>query len=122
MRKLVQAGLWFLQVALMLMFLAAGGGKFGQSAWPRMFAHWGYPDRFYLVIGTIEVIAGLALVVPRTAAPAALTLLVIMIGAGITHLTHNEAHRLPQILVMSTMLALVAYGRWSSAFRRRTRP
>jgi putative oxidoreductase len=118
MQKVGRIGLWILQIALMLMFLAAGGGKFGQSAWPRMFAHWGYPNHFYLVVGAIEVIAGLALLVPRTATPAALTLLVIMIGAGITHLTHNEAHRLPQILVMSTMLALVAFGRWPSAFRR----
>jgi uncharacterized membrane protein YphA (DoxX/SURF4 family) len=121
MHRLARIGLWILQVALMLMFLIAGGGKFGQSAWPRMFARWGYPDHFYLVIGAIEVIAGLALLVPRTATPAALMLLVIMIGAGITHLTHNEAHRLPQILVMSTMLATVAYGRWSLAFWQKTR-
>jgi uncharacterized membrane protein YphA (DoxX/SURF4 family) len=121
MHKLARIGLWVLQAALMLMFLAAGGGKFRQSAWPRMFAHWGYPDHFYLVIGAIEVIAGMALLVPGTAAPAALTLLVIMIGAGMTHFTHGEMHRLPQILVMSLMLAIVAYGRWPPALSRKKR-
>jgi uncharacterized membrane protein YphA (DoxX/SURF4 family) len=121
MHKLARIGLWVLQTALMLMFLAAGGGKFWQPAWPRMFARWGYPDHFYLVIGAIEVVAAMALLVPGTAAPAALTLLVIMIGAGMTHLTHDEIHRLPQILVMSLMLAIVAYGRWPPVFRRKTR-
>jgi uncharacterized membrane protein YphA (DoxX/SURF4 family) len=104
------------------MFLLAGGSKFRGPAWQRMFARWGYPDHFYLVIGVIEVIAALALLVPRTAAPAALALIVVMIGAGLTHILHDEAHRLPQIAVMSAMLIAVAYGRWRESIWNKRKP
>jgi putative oxidoreductase len=107
--------LWLCQVALAVMFLGAGGRKFTSPMWPRMFARWGYPDHFYLVIGTLEVACALALLVPRTAAPAAVMLIVIMIGAGVTHALHGEWQRLPQIAVMSALLVAVAYGRWSNA-------
>ena len=44
----------------------------------------GYPDHFYLIVGAVEVAAGLALLVPQLASPASLVLIVIMIGAGAT--------------------------------------
>ncbi len=107
--------LWVCQVALALMFLGAGIRKFTSPMWARMFARWGYPDDFYLVIGALEVAGALALLVPRTAAPAAIVLIVIMIGAGVTHALHGEWQRLPQIAVMSALLVAVMYGRWSHA-------
>jgi putative oxidoreductase len=115
MTRLRIVSLWFCQVALAALFLAAGAAKFTSPLWPRMFARWGYPDHFYLVIGALEVAGALALLVPRTAAPAALLLIVIMIGAGATHALHDEWQRLPQIAVMSAMLVAVTYGRWSNA-------
>jgi putative oxidoreductase len=87
-----------------------------------MFARWGYPDHFYLVIGAVEVAAGLALLVPRLAAPAAILLIVVMIGAGATHVVHDELQRLPQIVVMSLMLGVVALGRRRNPFWRRRVP
>ena len=81
-----------------------------------MFARWGYPDHFYLVIGAVEVAAGLALLVPRLAASAAAILIVVMIGAGATHVLHNEQRRLPEIAVLIVMLGLVAYGRRADAY------
>ena len=119
MHKLGRIALWVCQAALALMFVAAGGAKFGSPTWQRMFERWGYPDHFYLVVGVIEVSAGWALLVPRLASPASLVLIVIMIGAGATHAMHSEEHRLPQILVMSLLLGLVAYGRWSQALWRK---
>jgi putative oxidoreductase len=107
--------LWICQVALALLFLRAGWTKFTSPLWPRMFARWGYPDDFYLVIGTLEVAGALALLVPRTAAPAAVMLIVIMIGAGVTHALHGEWQRLTEIAVISVMLVAVTYGRWSDA-------
>jgi putative oxidoreductase len=119
MRVLARGVLWLFQVVLAAMFLGAGVAKFSAPAWARMFARWGYPDYFYLVIGILEVAAGIALLVPRTAAPAALLLIVIMIGAGLTHALHGELHRLPQIVIMTTLLGVVAYARWSDAIRRK---
>jgi putative oxidoreductase len=122
MRRFGWIGLWLCQVALALMFLFAGGNKFRGTAWPRMFARWGYPDHFYIVVGIIEVVAAILLFVPRLSAFAALTLIVIMIGAGFTHALHGEEQRLPQIFIMSLMLGVVAYGRWSQAMWKTTRP
>ena len=122
MQRVLQVAVWLCQAMLAAMFLFAGSAKFTRPVWARMFARWGYPDDFYLLIGAVEVVAGAALLVPRLAAPAALVLLVVMIGAGLTHLLHGEQQRLPQILVMSTLLGIVAYGRWSrfrSGSRRR---
>jgi putative oxidoreductase len=119
MRTVIRILLWVCQAALATMFLFVGSAKFRQPLWARMFARWGYPDHFYLVIGAIEVAAGLALLVPRTAAAASLTLIVIMIGAGVTHVLHAEQRRLPEILVISILLAIVAVGRWGVAFWRK---
>ena len=121
MQRLGRIALWLCQAALALMFLVAGSGKFRGTMWARMFERWGYPDHVYLAVGAVEVVAALALLVPRTAAPAALVLIVIMTGAGFTHALHNEAHRLPQIVIMSLLLAAVAYGRWRDAFWRKTK-
>jgi putative oxidoreductase len=107
--------LWLCQVALALLFLRAGAAKFTSPMWPRMFARWGYPDHFYLVIGALEVAGALVLLVPRTAAPAAVMLIVIMIGAGVTHALHGEWQRLPLIAVILALLVAVMYGRWSNA-------
>jgi uncharacterized membrane protein YphA (DoxX/SURF4 family) len=121
MQKIARVALWVCQAALALMFLGAGVAKFGSPMWPRMFERWGYPDHFYLVVGALEVAAGLALLAPRLASPASLGLLVIMAGAGATHVVHGETRRLPQILTMSLLLVVIAYGRWSQAFWRKIR-
>jgi len=122
MQRLRRIALWACQVALALMFVGAGGAKFGRPMWQRMFERWGYPDHFYLVVGVIEVAAGLALLVPRLASSASLVLIVIMIGAGATHVMHGETRRLPQIVVMLLLLSVVAYGRWRQALWRKIGP
>jgi uncharacterized membrane protein YphA (DoxX/SURF4 family) len=122
MQRFVGIGLWVCQAALALMFVFAGIAKFTSPMWPRMFARWGYPDHFYLVIGTVEVAAALALLVPRLAAPASLVLLVVMSGAGLTHLVHDELRRLQEIFVISAVLGIVAYGRWKEAMWGQKRP
>ena len=95
MQKLGRVALWVCQAALALMFLGAGGAKFVRPMWPRMFERWGYPDHFYLIVGAVEVAAGLALLVPQLASPASLVLIVIMIGAGATHAMHGEQQAAP---------------------------
>jgi putative oxidoreductase len=116
MHKAARIGLWISQAALALMFVFVGAAKFTSPMWERMFARWGYPDHFYLVIGAIEVAAGLALLVPRLAASAAAILIVVMFGAGATHVIHDEPQRLLQIAVMLVLLGLVAYGRRADAY------
>ena len=119
MHKAARIALWVCQVALALMFLAAGVAKFTSPMWARMFARWGYPDHFYLVVGAIEVAAGLALLVPRFATPASIVLFVVLLGAGATHVVFHEYLRLTQIAVMCLMLAAIAFGRRADAFWRK---
>jgi len=112
MKILGRIALWLCQAILAAMFIAAGASKFGSPMWARLFARWGYPDHFYLVVGAIEVTAAIGLLWPRTAAISALVLLTVMAGAGMTHLVHGELERLTQIAVMSSLLGIVAYARW----------
>jgi len=112
MRMVGRIALWLCQAFLAAMFVYVGTAKFANPVWARMFSRWGYPDHFYLVIGAIEVAAGVGLLVPRIAGLSALTLVVVMAGAGMTHLVNGEPQRLAQNAVLSALLAIVAYGRW----------
>ena len=62
-------GLWVLQSLMALAMVGPGVEKFTSPIWQRMFRVWGYPEHFYLVIGAIEVVAGIGLLVPGSRAP-----------------------------------------------------
>ena len=109
MRKLRIAGVWLLQGLMALAMTGSGIQKFTSPAWERMFRMWGYPDHFYLVIGGIEAVCGLALLVPKLATPAAVTLMVVMVGAAITQLTHGRSG--VGELVFFSVLGVVAFAR-----------
>ena len=79
-----------------------------------MFRVWGYPDHFYLVIGAVEAVCGLALLVPRLATPAALSLMIVMAGAAVTQLTHGRNG--VGELVLFTVLGIVAFARRGSSW------
>jgi putative oxidoreductase len=107
--------LWLLQILLTVPMVGSGLQKFTSPAWPRMFRVWGYPDHFYLVIGAIELIAGLGLLVPKTATPSALILMVVMVGAAITQML-NGRNGVGE-LVFCALLAVIAYARWPAWLR-----
>lgn len=79
---------WLLQIAAAAIFLFAGSKKL--MADPQMvavFAKVGIGQWFRLLTGMLEVGGGIALLVPRTAAFAAILLALVMVGAVIAHLT-----------------------------------
>jgi uncharacterized membrane protein YphA (DoxX/SURF4 family) len=90
---------WTLQVVVGAMFVLVGLMKFQDPSWARSFARWGYPDGFYIVVGVLEAVGGVALLAPRLTTYAALLLMTVMAGAVVTHLVHGEMHRLPAPLV-----------------------
>jgi putative oxidoreductase len=108
---------WLLQVLFGVLFVVIGIAKFGDPSWARKFEGWGYPDGFYMVIGVVEALAGLALLVPRIAFHAALTLAAIMVGAALTHLRFGETSRLSGLLLFLSILAVVAWLRKPAARR-----
>ena len=115
MRIIKTIALWAVQVLFGGLFVLVGVMKFLDPVWARSFARWGYPDGFYLVVGALEAIGGVALLVPRLTTYAALLLMTMMAGAVLTHLVHGEWQRLPPPLVYLLIVAVIGWLRRKSA-------
>jgi putative oxidoreductase len=109
MTKLKIAALWAIQALMALVMVGPGVQKFTSPVWQRMFRVWGYPDHFHLVIGAIEVAAGLGLLVPRIATPSAVVLMGVMLGAAATRWS-NGGSAVGE-LVFFALLGVIAYAR-----------
>lgn len=119
MKKLQIVGLWLLQAFMAMVMVGSGIEKFTGPMWQRMFRVWGYPEHFYLVIGAIETVAGLGLLIPRIATPAAILLMVVMAGAAVTQITRAGRSGVGEI-VFFVLLGVIAYARrapWVQRFR-----
>ncbi len=109
--------LWIVQIALALIFLAAGSSKLLMP--DAMLAAQFLPSPpFMRLIGALELLGTLGLVVPGLARVrpgltplAAAGLVIIMGGAVITSLMSGAAGALIP-LVLGLLAAAVAYGRW----------
>ncbi len=102
------------RVLLAALFLMAGVTKLmGVPARIEHFAHWGYPDWFRLVVGTVETASAVVLIVPRTAVVGAAGIMTIMLGATYTHLflADDEAVRVPYTISLLVLAGLAAYLR-----------
>ncbi len=102
---------WSLAILLAGLFLMAGVTKFVSPGWTVRFGAWGYPSWAVAVVGTIEVVGAILLVVPRVRVPAALLLVAVMMGAGVTHVIHGEPPRLLVNAAIAGLLIVVAHLR-----------
>ena len=110
--KIKIVGTWFLQIIMGLEFLLAGQAKFTRpEAWAKSFEKWGYPDHFYLVIGGLELLGAILIFFPKLASKAAIGLGIIMIGASLTHVFHQEWSRVVVTVIITALLALLYYLR-----------
>ena len=116
MKYLKTGGKWLLQVLLAILMVGPGSQKFTSPTWERMFRTWGYPDGFYLVIGAVEVIAGIGLLIPRVASASAITLAIVMAGAAATHIIHGDRNGIGELVFMCLLL-IVAALRWRDRLR-----
>jgi len=99
-----------------LLFLLSGAGKLANPAGTaKMFAHFGYPGWFATAIGTVEVLGGIALLIPRIAHFAAGILGVVMLGAAYSHFRVAEWNRVAFTLVLFVVLAGIGMKRWKNA-------
>jgi uncharacterized membrane protein YphA (DoxX/SURF4 family) len=108
---------WVVQILLATFYVLAASGKLmSRPQWIEMFKNWGFPDKFYLVVGGLEVLGAVGLLIPRLAGYAAAGLFVLMIGAATTHLINGEGLQVLRPLILIVFLALVAYLRrpWAS--------
>jgi len=99
-----------LTVVLATFFLLAGSIKLDPSPEAVVrFVRWGYPEWFLYLVGAMEMGGAIALLIPRVAGVGALLLGVIMVGATLTHLLHDEMAAVPVPLVLLALLAFVVY-------------
>src|SRR5262245_41964479 len=104
---LKRAATWILLIMLALEFALAGLTKFRPgSAWPRMFAQWGFPFWVWPIVGAAEVLGAIGLLWRRTRRAAATMLIGVMAAAAITHLVHAELRRVLLPLLLGVLLWL----------------
>ena len=116
MKYLKIGGTWLLTLLLAVVMAGPGSQKFTSNTWQRMFRQWGYPDGFYLVIGAVEVIGGIALLIPRTASYSAIMLAIVMIGAAATQILKGGRNGVGE-MVFAGLLTLLAIIRWKDRLR-----
>jgi len=109
-----------LRVVVTLLFVPAILAKLRHPAeWGQLFATWGYPAWGPLVVSGAEILALLALWIPRLAAPAIGVLMLTLIGATATWLVHgpqSTAAYPGAILVLVLLLAWTdATARWRAS-------
>jgi uncharacterized membrane protein YphA (DoxX/SURF4 family) len=115
--------LWVVQALLALVFLGAGAMKLSQPkeklaknmAWVEDFS-----QGTVRLIGASEVLGAVGLVLPALTGVllwltplAAAGLVLLMIGAALTHLRRTEYGNIAVNAVLLILAALVAYGRFS---------
>jgi uncharacterized membrane protein YphA (DoxX/SURF4 family) len=115
--------LWIIAAVLALAFLAAGGMKLSQPKEKLAASGMGWTHDFSAgtikAIGVLEVLAALGLILPAVLgiAPvlvplAALGLVLIMIGAAVTHARRKESQMVIVNAVLLVLAAAVAWGRF----------
>jgi len=80
---------WALRLGVAIVYVGIGCEKvfpWRDSYWVKMFAEIGFGQWFMYLTGTIQIIGGLLMILPRTALFGAALLACTMIGAILTHL------------------------------------
>lgn len=114
-----------LSVALAAIYAVAGGAKLlGVGLMVERFQLWGYSDVLMRVVGMLELMGAIGLAIPRVASPAAVGLMLLMLGAVYTHLFRGFAPLAVVPAVFIALLAIVARRRmeepqsWLLSWRR----
>lgn len=104
--------LWVLQILGAAMFLMAGFSKLsGSEPMVQAFAAIGLGQWFRYFTGALEVIGGIALLIPKVSSFGALLLAVVMVGAVIVHLAVIGGSPVMAIILLLVM-SLIAWGRF----------
>jgi putative oxidoreductase len=109
--KIINVGLWILQIGAAGMFLMVGFFKL--SGDPRMvglFDAIGLGQWFRYVTGSLEVLGAILLLIPRLSGLGALLLMGVMLGAVPTHLFVVGGSPLSAIILL-IVTGVVAWGR-----------
>lgn len=114
--------LWIIAALLAVAFLAAGATKLTQPK-DKLAQNMGWVEDFspnaVKAIGALEVLAAVGLVLPAAldivpvlTPLAALGLVLVMIGAAVTHARRQETQMILVNVVLGVLAAIVAWGRF----------
>jgi len=104
---------WIVSALVGLAFLMAGSMKtFVQPAEAAaQFETFGLPGGMALFIGICEIAGGIGVLIPRLAGLAASGLVIIMVGAVYSHVTHDPVAQAVPALAIGLLCGYVAYAR-----------
>jgi putative oxidoreductase len=109
--KIINVGLWILQIGAAGMFLLVGFLKLsGDPQMVGLFDAIGLGQWFRYVTGSLEVLGAILLLVPRLSGLGALLLVGVMLGAVPTHFFVVGGSPLPAIILL-IVTGVVAWGR-----------
>ena len=109
--KIINVGLWILQIGAAGMFLMVGFLKLsGDAQMVGLFDAIGLGQWFRYVTGSLEVLGAVLLLVPRLSGLGALLLVPVMLGAVPTHLFVVGGSPLPAIILL-IVTGVTAWGR-----------
>jgi uncharacterized membrane protein YphA (DoxX/SURF4 family) len=99
---------WTLSIALGITFLIAASGKFSfEGNMYENFIRWGYNGVLLVAVGIMEGLGGILLFITKLRNYGAYFLILVMIGASVTHIVQLEELGWP-VLPLSLILALIA--------------
>lgn len=96
---------WIVRGLIAVAFTLASLGKL--TADPGvldMFARFGFPNGFHLLIGTLELAGAVLLLIPKTRFISIMILAAIVVGAAGTHLLHDPIVELLRPLIFAVFL------------------
>ena len=111
-------GIIIVQVVLGLLFLLIGSMTVvGMKMFVENFRHFGYPQWFRIVTGSLEVLGGIGLLIsiwlPWLAELASDGLTLLMLGAVLTHLrTRDPLKKMVSAIVLGVLASLVVVSSW----------
>lgn len=109
---------WIISILAALVFAMQGWAKFFSNAhWAAVFAHWGYPVWFRILIGMAECVAAILILIPRVAAYGAALVIAIMIGAIVTQLCIGDPHQIVAPAAWIVIAAIILFVRRRAALR-----
>jgi uncharacterized membrane protein YphA (DoxX/SURF4 family) len=115
--------LWLLALFLASVFIRQGWAKFDDtSGWARAFRTWHFPVWFRILIGVLEVGAGLLVLWRRTAFVGAITIMVVMLGAMATHVFTGRPGQITSEVLPLFVATMVALGRRKFMLRSWAKP
>ena len=110
---------WITQILLAVLYVLAASGKLmSRPQWIELFRKWGFPNRFYLIVGALELLGAVGLLIPRLTRYAAFGLIALMMGAAATHLINGEGLQVLRPLIFILFLALIVYLRRPSSSKQ----